>query len=180
MSLQKTSSNDRSDPTVASAHSRSSSQDWSSRSSSRTKRGSEASRVRNRSNWRRPSELRRTATRLPPGGTDRVSTPPLPRHRAPTPQPSQRRQRPVAPRLGRRRLQWRRVPASPARLVDTGPCPRQPSPLSQWPPQQKSQPRELAPRRLVPPEPPAEEHPARRSAEQQGPKRRWPRKPAPS
>jgi hypothetical protein len=60
-SLQKTSSDDRSDPTVASAHSRSSSQDWSSRSSSRTKTGFEASRVRNRSNWRRPSELRRTA-----------------------------------------------------------------------------------------------------------------------
>jgi hypothetical protein len=76
-SLQKTSSDDRSDPTVASAHSRSSSQDWSSRSSSRTKPGSEASRVRNRSNWRRPSELHRTATRLPPGGTDRASTPPL-------------------------------------------------------------------------------------------------------
>jgi hypothetical protein len=49
-SLQKTSKDDRSDPTVASAHSRSSSQDYSSRSSSRTKKGSEASRVRNRSN----------------------------------------------------------------------------------------------------------------------------------
>jgi hypothetical protein len=60
-SLQKTSSDDRSDPTVASAHSRSSSQDWSSRSSSRTKTGSEASRVRNRSNWRRTSGLRRTS-----------------------------------------------------------------------------------------------------------------------
>jgi hypothetical protein len=77
MSLQKTSSDDRSDPTVASAHSRSSSQDCSSRSSSRTKTGSEASWVRNRSDWRRPSEPRRTATRLPPSGTDRVSTPPL-------------------------------------------------------------------------------------------------------
>jgi hypothetical protein len=75
-SLQKTSSDDRSDPTVASAHSRSSSQDWSSCSSSRTKTGSEASWVRNRSSWRRPSELYRTATRLPPGGTDRASTPP--------------------------------------------------------------------------------------------------------
>jgi hypothetical protein len=75
-SLQKTSSDDWSDPTVASAHSRSSSQDWSSRSSSRTKTGFEASRVRNRSSWRRPSELRRTATRLPPGGMDHVSTPP--------------------------------------------------------------------------------------------------------
>jgi hypothetical protein len=49
-SLQKTSSDDRSNPTVASAHSRSSPQDWSSCSSSRTKTGSEASRVRNRSN----------------------------------------------------------------------------------------------------------------------------------
>jgi hypothetical protein len=77
MSMQKTSSDDRSDPTVASAHSRSSSQDCSSRSSSRTKKGSEASRVRNRSNWRRPSELHRVGTRLPLGGTDRVSTPPL-------------------------------------------------------------------------------------------------------
>jgi hypothetical protein len=76
-SLQKTSSDDRSDPTVASAHSRSSSQDWSSRSSSRTKTGSEASWVRNRSNWRRPPELCRTATRLPPGGMNRVSTPPF-------------------------------------------------------------------------------------------------------
>jgi hypothetical protein len=75
-SLQKTSSDDRSDPTVASAHSWSSSQDCSSRSSSRTKKGSEASRVRNRSNWRRPSELRRAGTRLPLGGTDRVSKPP--------------------------------------------------------------------------------------------------------
>jgi hypothetical protein len=75
-SLQKTSKDDRSDPTVASAHSRSSSQDCSSRSSSRTKKGSEASRVRNRSNWRRPSELCRAGTRLPLGGTGRVSTPP--------------------------------------------------------------------------------------------------------
>jgi hypothetical protein len=74
-SLQKTSSDDRSDPTVASAHSRSSSQDWSSCSSSRMKTGSEASRVQNRSNWRRALGLRRTAMRLPPGGTDRASTP---------------------------------------------------------------------------------------------------------
>jgi hypothetical protein len=74
-SLQRTSSDDRSDPTVASARSRSSSQDWSSCSSSRTKTGSEASRVRNRSNWRRASGLRRTATRLPPGWTDCASTP---------------------------------------------------------------------------------------------------------
>jgi hypothetical protein len=75
-SLQKTSKDDRSNPTVASAHSRSSSQDCSSRSSSRTKKGSEASRVRNQSNWRRPSELRHAGTRLPLGGTGRGSTPP--------------------------------------------------------------------------------------------------------
>jgi hypothetical protein len=74
-SLQKTSSDDRSDPTVASARSRSSSQDWSSCSSSRTKTGSEAPRVRNRSNWRRASGLCRTTMRLPPGWTDRASTP---------------------------------------------------------------------------------------------------------
>jgi hypothetical protein len=74
-SLQKTSSDDRSDPTVASARSRSSSQDWSSCSSSRMKTGSEASRVRNRSNGRRASGLRRTAMRLPPGWTDRASAP---------------------------------------------------------------------------------------------------------
>jgi hypothetical protein len=177
MSLQKTSSDDRSDPTVASAHSRSSSQDWSSRSSSRTKKGSEASWVRNRSNWRRPSELRRTATRLPPGGTDRVSTPPPPGHQASTPRPSQRRQQPVAPRLGRRRLQWRQVPARPARPVGPGPRPRQPPLLARWPPRQKSRPRELAPRQLVPPEPPAVGHLAKRSAEWQGPERHQPRKP---
>jgi hypothetical protein len=76
-SLQKTSKEDRSDPTIASAHSRSSSQDCSSRSSSRTKKGSEASRVQNRSNWRRPSELRRAGTRLPLDGTGRGPAPPL-------------------------------------------------------------------------------------------------------
>jgi hypothetical protein len=74
-SLQKTSSDDRSDPTVASAHSRSSPQDWSSCSSSRTKTGSEASRVRNRSNGRRASGLRRTAMRLSPGWTDCATAP---------------------------------------------------------------------------------------------------------
>jgi hypothetical protein len=42
MSLQKTSSDDRSDPTVAPEHLRNLSQDCSSRSSSRTKKGSEA------------------------------------------------------------------------------------------------------------------------------------------
>jgi hypothetical protein len=48
-SLQRTSKVDRSDPTVASAHSQSPSQDCSSRSSSRTKRGSKAPLVQNRS-----------------------------------------------------------------------------------------------------------------------------------
>jgi hypothetical protein len=75
-SLQRTSKVDRSDPAVASARSRIPSQDCSSRSSSRTKRGSEAPRVRNRSNWRRPSELRRVGTRLPLDGTGRGPAPP--------------------------------------------------------------------------------------------------------
>jgi hypothetical protein len=153
-SLQKTSKDDRSDPTVASAHSRSSSQDCSSRSSPRTKKGSEASRVRNRSNWRRLSELRRARTRLPPGETDRVSTPPPPRLRASTPRPSQRRQQQVAPRRGRQRFQQQLAPAPAACPVGPRPRPRQPPPPARWPPRQESRPRELAPRRLVPPEPP--------------------------
>jgi hypothetical protein len=76
MSLQRTSKVDRSDPTVASTHSRSPSQDCFSRSSSRMKRGSEAPRVQNRSDWRRPSGLRRTGTRLPLPRTSRGSAPP--------------------------------------------------------------------------------------------------------
>jgi hypothetical protein len=75
-SLQRTSKVDRSDPTVASAHSWSPSQDCSSRSSSRTKRGSGAPRVRNRSNWRRPSELHRAGTRLLLDGMGRGPAPP--------------------------------------------------------------------------------------------------------
>jgi hypothetical protein len=153
-SLQKTSRDDRSDPTVASAHSRSSSQDCSSRSSSRTKKGSETSRVRNRSNWRRLSELRRVGTRLPLGGTDRVSTPPLL-------QGTERRRlghlsvggdRPLPDRddsgfssgwhQHRRHVQWARGHVRASRLP------------ARRPPRQKSRPRELAPRRLVPPEPP--------------------------
>ena len=172
MSLQKTSSDDRSDPTVASAHLRSSSQDCSSRSSSRTKKGSEASRVRNRSNWRRLSELRRAGTRLPLGGTDRVSTPPPLRHRAPTPRPSQHRQQRVAPRLGRQRLRQRRALAWSTRQAGSGPRRRRPPPLSRWPPRQKSQPWEPAPQRRATPEPPAAEHPAKGSAERQDPRRR--------
>jgi hypothetical protein len=75
-SLQRTSKVDRSDPTVASAHSQSPSQDCSSRSSSRTKRGSEAPLVQNWSDWRRPSGLRHTGTRLPLPRTGRGSGPP--------------------------------------------------------------------------------------------------------
>jgi hypothetical protein len=74
-SPQRTSSDDRSNPIDASAHLRSSSQDRSSSSSSRTKIGPEASRVRNRSNWARASGLRCTATRLPPSREHRASAP---------------------------------------------------------------------------------------------------------
>jgi hypothetical protein len=179
-SLQKTSKDDRSDPTVASAHSRSSSQDRSSRSSSRTKKGSEASQVRNRSNWRRPSELRRVGTRLPLGGTGRVSTPPPPRHQEATPRPSQCRRRQVAPRPGRRRLRQQLALAPVACLVGPRPRPRQPPPPARRPPRQKSQPRELAPRQLLPPEPPAVGRLARRSAERRGPARHRLWKPTPS
>jgi hypothetical protein len=179
-SLQKTSKDDRSDPTVASAHSRSSSQDCSSRSSSRRKKGSEASRVRNRSNWRRPSELRRAGTRLPLGGTGRVSTPPPPRHQALTPRLSQRRRRQVAPRPGRQRLRQQLAPAPATCLVGPRPRSGQPPPPPRRPPRQKSRPRELAPRRLVPPEPPAVGRLARRSAERRGPAWHWLRKPTPS
>jgi hypothetical protein len=180
MSLQKTSKDDRSDPTVASAHSRISSQDCSSRSLSRTKKGFEASRVRNWSNWRRLSELRRAGTRLPLGGTDRVSTPPPSRHQVPTPRPSQRRRRQVAPRPGRQRPQQQLAPAPAACPVGPRPRPRQPPPPARRPPRQKSRPRELAPRRLVPPEPLAVERLARRSAERRGPARHRLRKPTPS
>ena len=179
-SLQKTSKDDQSDPTVASAHSRSSSQDCSSRSSSRTKKGSEASRVRNRSNWRRPSELRRAGTRLPLGGTGHVSTPPPPRHQEATPRPSQRRRRQVAPRPGRQQLRRQLALAPAACLVGPRPRPRQQHPPARWPPRQKSQPQELAPRQLVPPEPPAVGRLARRSAKRQGPTRHRLRKPTPS
>jgi hypothetical protein len=126
--LQKTSKDDRSDPTVASAHSRSSSQDCSSRSSSRTKKGFEASRVRNRSNWRCPSEFRRAGTRLPLGGTGHGSTPPPPRHQVTTPRPSQRQRRRVAPWPGRQRLRQQPTPAPAACLVGPRPRPSQPPP----------------------------------------------------
>jgi hypothetical protein len=179
-SLQKTSKDDRSDPTVASAHSRSSSQDCSPRSSSRTKKGFEASRVRNQSNWRRPSELRRAGTRLSLGGTGRGPAPHPPRHQVATPRPSQRRRRWVAPRPGRQRPRQQPAPALAACLVGPRPWSRQPPPLARRLPRQKSRPRELAPRQLVPPEPPAVGRLARRSAGRRGPARHRLRKPTPS
>jgi hypothetical protein len=170
-SLQRTSKVDRSDPTVASAHSRSPSQDCSSRSSSRTKRGSEAPRVWNRSNWRRPSGLRRAGTRLPLDGTGRGPAPPPPRHQVATPRPSQHRRRRVAPRPERQRPRQQPVPAPAACPVGPRPWPRQQPPPARRSPRQKSQPRELAPRQLVPPEPPAVGRLARRSAGRRGPTR---------
>jgi hypothetical protein len=170
-SLQRTSKVDQSDPTVASAHSRSPSQDCSSRSSSRTKRGSEAPRVRNRSNWRRPSELRRAGTRLPLDGTGRGSTPPPSRHQVATPRPSQHRRRRVAPRPERQRPRKQPAPAPAACLVGPRPQPHQQPPPARRPPRQRSQPRELAPRQLVPPEPPAVGRLARGSAGRRGPAR---------
>jgi hypothetical protein len=68
-SLQRTPRADRSDPTVASAHSRRSSQVCSSRSSSRTRTGSEAPRVQNRSlSLRRSLGPRHARVRSPPLG----------------------------------------------------------------------------------------------------------------
>jgi hypothetical protein len=68
---------DRSDPIAASAYSRSSSRDCSSRSSSRTKRGFEAPRVQNRSAYpRRSLGSRRAGMRSPLPKTGRGSAPP--------------------------------------------------------------------------------------------------------
>jgi hypothetical protein len=112
---------DRSDPIAASAHSRSSSRDCSSRSLSRTKRGFEAPRVQNRSAYPRlslGSRHARIRSLLP--RTGRGSAPPSPRRRDPlrsahrvpprlrrqasdhrprvaVPQPSQHRRRRMAP-----------------------------------------------------------------------------------
>jgi hypothetical protein len=68
---------DRSDPIAASAYSRSSSRDCSSRSSSRTKRGSEAPRLQNRSAYPHHSlGLRRAGIRSPLHKTGRSYTRP--------------------------------------------------------------------------------------------------------
>jgi hypothetical protein len=179
-SLQKTSKDDRSDPTVASAHSRSSSQDYSSRSSSRTKKGSEAPRVRNRSNWRRPAELRRAGTRLPLGGTGRGPAPPS--SEAPSSNASAILASATMGRSTAKTATTSAAAGAPpaACLVGPRPRPRQPPPPARWSLRQKSRPRELAPRQLVPPEPPAVGRLARRSAGRQGPARHRLRKPTPS
>ena len=179
-SLRRTSKVDRSDPTVASAHSRSPSQDCSSRSSSRTKRGSEAPLVQNRSDWRRPSGLHHAGTRLPLPRTGRGSAPPPPRHQVATPQPSQHRRRRVAPRSERQRPRQQPAPAPAACLVCPRPRPHQQPPPARRPPRQRSQPKELAPRQLVSPEPPAVGRLARRSAGRRGPARHQLRNPTPS
>ena len=140
-SLERTSKVDRSDPTVASAHSRSSSQACSSRSSSRTKRGFEAPRVQNQSlSPRRSLGPRRARMRSPLPRTGHGSAPPPPRRRHPlrsahrvpprlrrqasdhqprvaVPQPSQHRRRRMAPRVERQQPQPRLVPTSATRQV---------------------------------------------------------------
>jgi hypothetical protein len=180
MSLQKTSSDDRSDPTVASAHSRSSSQDCSTRSSSRTKKGSEAPWVRNRSNWRRPSKLRRTATRLPLGGADRVSTPPS--SEAPSADASA-----ISASVATGRSLTGTAAASAAVGAETGGMSSGPGAMSA-PAAFSSTMAALAEEPASgtrsttagAAEPPAVERLARRLAEQRGPARHWLRKPTPS
>jgi hypothetical protein len=177
-SLERASMVDRSDPIAASAHSRSSSRDCSSRLSSRTKRGFEAPRVQNRSVCpHRSLGSRRAGMRSPLPRTDRGSAPPPPRRRDPlrsahrvpprlrrqvsdhrprvaAPQPSQHRRRRVAPRAERQQPRQRLVPAPATRQVGSRPRPRQQSPSARRPPRRRGQPGELAPRQLVPPEPP--------------------------
>jgi hypothetical protein len=202
-SLERTSRVDRSDPTVASARSRSSSQDRSSRSSSRTKRGFEAPWAQNRSGRRRSLGLRRARTRSPLPRTGRGSAPPSPRHRHPlqsahrepprlrgqgsnhrprvaAPRPSQHRRRRVAPQPKQQRPWQKPVPAPTTRLGGSRPWPRQQSPLTRRPPRRRGQPRELAPRQLVLPKPPARGHLVQRSAGRQSPMRHQLRKLAPS
>jgi hypothetical protein len=150
--LERTSMVDRSDPIAASAHSRSSSRDCSSCSSSRTKRGFKAPRVQNRSACPRCSlGSRRAGMRSPLPRTGRGSTPPPPRRRDPlqsthrvpprlkrqasdhrsrvaAPQPSQHRRRWVAPRAEQQQPRQKLVSAPATRPVGSRPRPRQQSP----------------------------------------------------
>jgi hypothetical protein len=83
-SLERISMVDRSDPIAASAYSRSSSQDCSSRSSLRTRRGSKAPRLQNRSDCPHHSlGLRRVGIRSPLPKTGRGSACSPPRRRDP-------------------------------------------------------------------------------------------------
>jgi hypothetical protein len=171
---------DRSDPIAASAYSRSSSRDCSSRSSSRTKRGFEAPRVQNRSACpRRSLGSRRAGMRSPLPKTGRGSAPPPPRRRDPlqsthrvpprlrrqafdhrpqaaAPQPSQHQRRRVAPRAKQQRPRQELVPTPATRQVGSRPQPRQQPPSARWPPRQRRQPGEHAPWQLVPLGPPLE------------------------
>jgi hypothetical protein len=202
--LERTSMVDRSDPIAASAHSRSSSRDCSSRSSSRTKRGSRHHGSRTgapaheahgdgdaRGRGRRPpgreavlrtSPPRRqdplqSAHRVPPRLRGQVSNH---RPRVAAPQPSQHRRRRVAPRAERQQPRQKLMPASATCQVGSRPRPRQQSPSARRPPRQRGQPRELAPWQLVPPEPPGLGYLVRRPADRRGPVRHWLQKPAPS
>jgi hypothetical protein len=170
---------DRSDPIAASAYSRSSSRDCSSRSSSRTKRGFEAPRVQNRSAYPRHSlGSRRAGMRSSLPKTGRGSAPPPLRRRDPlqsthqtpprlrrqasnhrpraaAPQPSQHRRRRVAPQAKQQRPRQELVPTPATRQVGSRPRPRQQPPSARWPPRWRGQPGEHAPWQLVPPGPPA-------------------------
>jgi hypothetical protein len=201
-SLERTSRVDRSDPTVASEHSRSSSQACSSRSSSRTKRGFEAPRVQNRSLSPHCSlGPRRARMRSPLTRTGHGSAPPPPR----------RRHLVDASSTSSTKGAGLRSPASgssasaiSASAATDGPMGRTAiasaeagagvgntsggvkaaaAPVvspARRPPQQRGQPEEPAPRQLVPPEPPALGHLVRRSASRRGPVRHWLQKPTPS
>jgi hypothetical protein len=192
---------DRSDPIAASAHSRSSSRDCSSRSSSRTKRGFEAPRVQNQSAClRRSLGSRRAGMRSPLPRTGRGSAPPsskasgplqstrrVPprlrrqasdhRPRVAAPQPSQHRRRQAAPRAERQQPRQKLVPAPATRQVGSRPRPRQQSPPARRPPRRRGRPRELASWQLVLPEPPAWGHLVWRPADRRGRVRHWLQKP---
>jgi hypothetical protein len=179
-SLQKTSKDDRSDPTVASAHSRSSSQDCSSHSCQERRRDPRPHGSGTGATGAAPRSSAAQGQGCCSAGRVAVPCPPPPRHQVATPRPSQRRRRRVAPRPGQQRLRQQPAQAPAACLVGPRPQPRQPPPPARRPPRQKSRPRELAPRQLEPPEPPAVGRLARRSAGRWGPARHRLRRPTPS